>query len=65
MIKRNPDLSWLGAEALPGDLAEIIRVHRASDRAGGSVRRTDLRPQRRGWLATAMRWIHRQSHSGY
>lgn len=65
MFKRNPDLSWLGAEALPGDLAEIVRVHRASARAGGSARRMDLRPQRRGWFATAMRWIQRHSHSGY
>ena len=29
MLNRSIDLSWLGAEALPGDLADINRVRQA------------------------------------
>lgn len=57
MQGKETDFSWLGAEALPGDLAEINRVYEAMhDGAAGLQKSTKiLRP--RGLIFIAVRWL--------
>jgi hypothetical protein len=61
---RKADLSWLGAEALPGDLAGINRVHDAR-RSGTSRLRAPARPSiSRGVISSAWRWLKGIPRSG-
>jgi hypothetical protein len=53
---RKTDLSWLGAEALPGDLAEINRVYAARHTGAGRYQGT-AKPPPRGFVAAARRWL--------
>lgn len=56
MFRRRADVSWLGAEALPGDLAEINRVNQAwLDATARNQRYVDA-PRRRGLASIAMHW---------
>jgi hypothetical protein len=56
MFRRHTDLSWLGAEALPGDLAEINRVNQAWLDAAARDQRFVKEPRQRGLASIAIRW---------
>jgi len=65
VLNRSADLSWLGAETLPGDLAEINRVHQAWLDAAARNQRLATGSPRRGLAATAIRWMtQRTQRSG-
>jgi hypothetical protein len=51
------DVSWLGAEALPGDLAEINRVYQTMQEVAARRQKSPRTVARRGLLAIAMRWL--------
>jgi hypothetical protein len=57
--KRDAESSWLGAEALPSDLAEINRVYLATQGAAVQVQGSALASRPRKWAAAAMRWLKR------
>jgi len=55
-FRRHAELPWLGAEALPGDLAEINRVNQAWLEAAARHQRYVEAPRQRGFSAV---WKHR------
>lgn len=63
MLGGKTDFSWLGAEALPGDLAEINRVHLAVHDVEARRRKPASTLKRRGLIAIAMRWLKNPSRS--
>ncbi|MBI3372006.1 MAG: hypothetical protein HY017_09660 [Betaproteobacteria bacterium] len=66
MSDQDEDLSWLGAEALPGDLAEINRVNQAKDFAAARHQRSgEGRAESRHSVASAMRWLQTCWSSGF
>lgn len=63
-MDRKTDLSWLGAEALPGDLAAINRVY--DTRHDAAARYRTARPLKsRGIIAAARHWLKSLSPSGW
>lgn len=56
MLRRHMDLSWLGAEALPGDLAEINRVNQAWLDAAARNERHVKAPRQRGFASIVLHW---------
>jgi hypothetical protein len=60
MLGRKINLSWLGAEALPGDLAEINRVHQAWLNAAAQHQRYTKELRQRGFGATAINWMKKR-----
>jgi hypothetical protein len=54
---REPEASWLGAEAIPGDLAEINRLSLATKAAAAQRRGPRQAPRRPGLIASAVRWL--------
>lgn len=66
MSDQSEYLSWLGAEALPGDLAEINRVNQAKDSAAARHEQSGGRPaESRHSVASAIRWLRTGWSSGY
>lgn len=61
MLNRRVELSWLGAEALPGDLAGINRVYQAWLDAAARHEQIVREIQRRECAATAVRWMTQRS----
>jgi hypothetical protein len=61
MLLRSKDMSWLGAETLPGDLAEINRVIQASLDAAARHRQYVSELQRRGLAVTGIHWAKQSS----
>jgi hypothetical protein len=57
MLDQNADLSWLGAESRPGDLAEINRVYEAWHDAAARDRRQGDKARPLGLVAIVMRWF--------
>jgi hypothetical protein len=60
MFNRSADMSWLGAEALPGDLATINRVHQAWLDAAARHQRYVKELRARGVGATVLHWMEQR-----
>ena len=57
MLERKTEASWLGAEALPGDLDEINRINAARPNTAPRHQRPLNELRLEGLITTAMNWI--------